>query len=75
MRPARRGRLPAGCQRAHVLAACGGRLAATRPTGTQVDGAVRRLWPVMARLWPPYDEYQTRTDRDIPVVILSRLPA
>jgi deazaflavin-dependent oxidoreductase (nitroreductase family) len=31
-----------------------------------------RLWSLMTEVWPPYDEYQTRTDREIPVVILSR---
>lgn len=30
-----------------------------------------RLWPLMAALWPDYDSYQTRTERDIPVVILT----
>ena len=32
-----------------------------------------RLWPVMAQIWPDYDEYATRTDREIPVVILQRI--
>ncbi len=32
-----------------------------------------RLWPVMAGIWPAYDEYQTRTDREIPLVILERV--
>ena len=31
-----------------------------------------RLWSLMAEVWPAYDEYQARTDREIPVVILSR---
>ncbi|WP_091558192.1 nitroreductase family deazaflavin-dependent oxidoreductase [Micromonospora pattaloongensis] len=31
-----------------------------------------RLWPVMTAIWPAYDEYQQKTSRDIPVVILSR---
>jgi deazaflavin-dependent oxidoreductase (nitroreductase family) len=31
-----------------------------------------RLWPVMAGIWPHYDEYQTKTDREIPVVVLER---
>jgi deazaflavin-dependent oxidoreductase (nitroreductase family) len=31
-----------------------------------------RLWKLMTEVWPPYDEYQTRTDREIPVVVLSR---
>ncbi len=31
-----------------------------------------RLWSLMTEVWPAYDEYQTKTDRKIPVVILSR---
>ncbi len=31
-----------------------------------------RLWPVMTAAWPDYDEYQRKTTRDIPVVILTR---
>jgi deazaflavin-dependent oxidoreductase (nitroreductase family) len=31
-----------------------------------------RLWKLMARIWPAYDQYQRRTDRQIPVVILER---
>ena len=31
-----------------------------------------RLWPAMAAIWPDFDNYQKRTDRDIPVVILER---
>lgn len=30
------------------------------------------LWPIMTAAWPAYDEYQTRTDRPIPVVVLER---
>ncbi len=30
-----------------------------------------RLWPMMTGEWPAYDEYQTRTTRAIPVVILE----
>lgn len=33
-----------------------------------------RLWPRMASIWPEYDKYQAKTDRDIPLVILERLP-
>ncbi len=37
------------------------------------DGDERtRLWAVMTEVWPAYDEYQTRTDREIPVVVLQR---
>jgi len=31
------------------------------------------LWKTMAAIWPPYDEYQQRTAREIPVVILERI--
>ena len=31
-----------------------------------------RLWSLMTEVWPAYDEYQARTDRQIPVVILTR---
>ena len=30
------------------------------------------LWPKMTEIWPPYDEYQEKTDREIPIVILER---
>ncbi|MDA0566966.1 nitroreductase family deazaflavin-dependent oxidoreductase [Streptomonospora sp. S1-112] len=30
-----------------------------------------RLWPRMAATWPQYDEYQTKTERSIPVVVLD----
>jgi deazaflavin-dependent oxidoreductase (nitroreductase family) len=31
-----------------------------------------RLWALMAEVWPAYDDYQAKTDREIPVVVLSR---
>lgn len=31
-----------------------------------------RLWRLMTEVWPAYDEYQRRTDRQIPVVVLER---
>lgn len=31
-----------------------------------------RLWEKMVAEWPDYDDYQRRTDREIPVVILER---
>ena len=30
-----------------------------------------RLWRLVTDVWPNYDVYQTRTERDIPVVVLS----
>ena len=31
-----------------------------------------RLWRKANEVWPHYDEYQTKTDREIPVVVLER---
>jgi proline iminopeptidase len=31
-----------------------------------------RLWEQMNRMWPHYDEYAEKTDREIPVVVLER---
>lgn len=37
------------------------------------EGAEReRLWALMTEAWPAYDEYRQRTDREIPVVVLTR---
>jgi deazaflavin-dependent oxidoreductase (nitroreductase family) len=30
------------------------------------------LWRKMAAVWPDYDEYQKKTDREIPIVVLER---
>jgi deazaflavin-dependent oxidoreductase (nitroreductase family) len=32
-----------------------------------------RLWKIMTKGWPSYDEYQKRTQREIPLVILERV--
>ena len=38
----------------------------------EVDGDEKAAWWARAvEVWPPYDEYQTRTDRAIPVVLLG----
>jgi proline iminopeptidase len=34
-----------------------------------------RLWKMMNGIWKHYDEYQTKTDREIPVVVLERTSA
>ena len=40
---------------------------------TTAEGDERdRLWSLMTEAWPAYDEYQARTQREIPVVVLSR---
>lgn len=31
----------------------------------------QELWPIMTKEWPQYDEYQQRTERQIPVVVLE----
>ena len=31
------------------------------------------MWEEMVGHWPPYDDYQQRTDREIPVVVLERI--
>ncbi|MEU5550589.1 nitroreductase family deazaflavin-dependent oxidoreductase [Micromonospora sp. NPDC047793] len=47
------------------------RFTARARTATAEEKA--RLWPDMVAVWPAYDDYQTKTDRDIPVVLLERL--
>jgi proline iminopeptidase len=44
-----------------------------RVRARDAEGVEReRLWELMAGIWPHYDEYATRTDREIPVVVLER---
>ena len=31
----------------------------------------QRLWPRLVAIYPPYEDYQRRTERDIPVVLLE----
>jgi deazaflavin-dependent oxidoreductase (nitroreductase family) len=41
-------------------------------TAHPATGAEReRLWALMREIWPAYDEYQKRTDRQIPVVVIT----
>jgi deazaflavin-dependent oxidoreductase (nitroreductase family) len=60
-------------------------LAKTREVGVQIKGERfrarardaqgeerERLWTMMNGIWPHYDEYQTKTEREIPVVVLER---
>ena len=36
------------------------------------EGAEReRLWTKLAQIWPDYDEYAKKTDRQIPIVVLE----
>jgi deazaflavin-dependent oxidoreductase (nitroreductase family) len=40
---------------------------------TTAEGDERaRLWGDMTKEWPAYDDYQAKTDREIPVVVLTR---
>ena len=40
---------------------------------TTAEGEERaRLWSLMTEEWPAYDDYQARTEREIPVVTLAR---
>jgi deazaflavin-dependent oxidoreductase (nitroreductase family) len=61
-------------------------LEANPEVGVQVKGDVfrarartaegeerERLWKAMNEIWPYYDEYQTKTTRQIPVVVLDRI--
>jgi deazaflavin-dependent oxidoreductase (nitroreductase family) len=38
---------------------------------TASDTEKLRLWKIVSDLWPNYDVYQSRTDRVIPVVVLT----
>jgi deazaflavin-dependent oxidoreductase (nitroreductase family) len=38
---------------------------------TASDDEKPRLWKIMTEIWPNYDAYQARTDRVIPLVVLS----
>ena len=46
------------------------RFPATARTATPEEKP--ELWKIMTAEWPAYDEYQTKTDRDIPIVVLTR---
>ena len=39
---------------------------------TAEPGEKPEMWQKMTRAWPPYDSYQEKTDREIPVVVLER---
>ncbi|MCX6023900.1 MAG: nitroreductase family deazaflavin-dependent oxidoreductase [Chloroflexi bacterium] len=43
---------------------------ATARTATPEEKA--QLWPIVTKIWPAYDDYQKKTDRDIPLVIIER---
>lgn len=39
---------------------------------TAGDAEREQLWPLAAKAWPQYDDYQKKTDRKIPIVVLDR---
>ena len=39
---------------------------------TASDDEKPRLWKIVTEQWPNYDVYQSRTDRTIPIVVLTR---
>jgi deazaflavin-dependent oxidoreductase (nitroreductase family) len=41
---------------------------ASTATGSERE----RLWRLMTEVWPAYDDYQQKTDREIPVVVFTR---
>jgi len=54
-----------------VLQVKGDKFKARARTATPEEKAV--MWPIMTKEWPDYDTYQTKTDRDIPIVVLERV--
>jgi hypothetical protein len=47
-----------------------GRFKARARTSTPAEKPA--LWKTMVAIWPAYDEYQKRTTREIPLVIIER---
>ena len=47
----------------------GDKMRARARTATPAEKA--EMWPIMTKEWPDYDDYQTKTDRDIPIVVLE----
>ncbi|MGI5232006.1 nitroreductase family deazaflavin-dependent oxidoreductase [Actinoallomurus sp. CA-142502] len=49
----------------------GDRFAARARTATPEEKP--ELWKAMAETWPAFDDYQKKTEREIPVVVLERV--
>jgi deazaflavin-dependent oxidoreductase (nitroreductase family) len=47
----------------------GDKFAARARTATAAEKP--QMWQLMAKAWPPYNEYQQKTKREIPVVVLE----
>jgi deazaflavin-dependent oxidoreductase (nitroreductase family) len=39
---------------------------------TATDAERSHWWPIMTKEWPDYDDYQEKTDRQIPIVLIER---
>ena len=52
------------------LQVLGDKFAATARTATPEEKPA--LWAIMTGIFPAYDEYQARTEREIPVVVIER---
>ncbi len=48
----------------------GDRFPATARVATSEERA--ELWPTMTAEWPAYDDYQKKTEREIPIIVLER---
>jgi deazaflavin-dependent oxidoreductase (nitroreductase family) len=48
----------------------GDRFAAKARVATAEEKA--EMWKTMVAEWPAYDEYQAKTDREIPIIVLER---
>ena len=46
------------------------RFTATARVATPEEKA--EMWPTMTTEWPAYDDYQKKTDREIPIIVLER---
>jgi deazaflavin-dependent oxidoreductase (nitroreductase family) len=48
-----------------------GRARERRRARVTTDEEQARLWPLLTAMWPKYDDYQRKTERRIPVVLLE----
>jgi len=67
---------PAWYLNLEAIRTVGVQVAADKFTATAevVEGEGRQsIWEMMAKIWPPYIDYQEKTDRFIPVVRLRRI--
>ncbi len=51
-----------------------GRVVSALATTVTDETEYRRLWSLMTSIYAPYDDYQRKTSRKIPVVVLTPVP-